>query len=310
MKKLISALISLALTAAYTAPAALAADGAAYTPSMYFRAQKAEGIVVSNDGDAVIFRSDLPEGDITVHASVYVADESLSCWYVHPVWKCASEQVKLEGLVDPVPMVNGQPNLEYAYTELDENGEITSKRHSTIVSTDTNINTMSFTCQVTSKTDRSPMLPYGEKSDSYPLTGFDMHFAAGAPDGEYTVYFLTQAEDYADQRTSNVGMRTSQGSLVVTPEVKPLTVTLTSEVFGDVTGDGKVDSNDASAVLAAYAKTSTGSEHGLSAVKAACGDTDRNGQLNSSDASNILAYYAYLSTSGEDVKTLAQFLNK
>ena len=310
MKKLISTAISLVLTAAYTAPAALAADEVPeYIPSVYFRTNKADGIYPNKDGNVVLFRSDLPENsEIIVNASVYIADELLTCWYVHPVWKCASEHVILDGLVDPLPMKDGEPNLEYAYAEKDENGELISKLYGTLISRDERYNTLSFTSQIISLMNRAPMVPYGEKSDSYPLTSFDIHIAADAPDDVYEVYFLAKAEDYADQRTTQVGMRTEEASVIAAPEMTPLKVTLTSTVFGDVTGDGKVDSNDASAVLAAYSKVSTGAEHGLTDVQAACGDTDRDGQLSSKDASAILSYYAYLSTSGEDVKTLAEFL--
>ncbi len=310
MKKIISTAISLVLTAAYTAPAVLAADETPeYIPSMYFRANESDGIAPGKDGNVVLFRSDQPENsEIVVNASVFIADESLTCWYVHPVWKCASGHVVLDGLVDPVPMQDGVPNLEYAYAEKDENGELTSKLYGTLVSRDERYNTLSFTSQVVSKTNRAPMVPYGEKSDSYPLTSFDMHIAADAPDGVYEVYFLAQAEDYEDQRTTQVGMRNADGSVIAAPEMTPLKVTLTSALFGDVNGDKKVDSNDASAVLAAYSKVSTGAEHGLSDVQAACGDTDRDGQLSSKDASAILSYYTYLSTNGEDVKTLAEFL--
>jgi len=307
MKKLISSVISLSLAACAAAPTAFAADSD-YVPTMYFRSNAARCISSCPDGSAVVFRSELGESsNISVNASVYIDDESLTCWNVHPVWKCASEHVKLENLVDPLPMSDDAPNIAYAYAETDENGEFTHIRHSTILNTDTKYNTMSFTVQVSSYTDRSAMKTYGEKSDSYPLTSFDAVIDKDAPEGEYTVYFLTDHEDYPDQRLADLAMRTEEGSLVKTPVTKPMTITVTDRKFGDINGDGRVDSNDASAALVAYSKSSTGEEHGLSDLEFASGDSNKNGQVNSSDASNILAYYSYLSTTEEAVN-FTQFL--
>lgn len=308
MKKLISSIISLSIAACAALPTAVAADSD-YVPTLYFRSNAAKCVSVCPSGNAVVFRSELGvSSDISVNASVYIDDESLSCWNVHPVWKCASGYARLENLVDPLPMSDDAPNIAYAYAETDENGKFIHIRHATILSADTELNTMSFTAQVSSYTDRSAMKPYGEKSDSYPLTSFDLSISEGAPEGEYTVYFLTEPEDYPDQRVSDVAMRTEEGSLVKAPAAKPLTVTVTDRRFGDVNGDSKVDSNDASAVLVAYSKSSTGGEHGLSDVEFACGDTDKNGLVTSSDASNILAYYSYLSTTDEEAVNFTEFL--
>lgn len=307
MKKLISALLSLSVLTAASA-ANVFADYTGYVPTLYFRANSSEGVKVYNDGNAAIFRSELAEnGNAVVNASVYIDDESLSCWNVHPVWKCNSEYAILENLIDPLPMSDDAPNIAYAYAELNSEGGFDHIRHSTILSSDSEYNTMSFMCQVSSMTDRSAMKPYGEKSDSYPLTWFDVNISEDAPSADYTVYFLVEHEDYADQRMADVAMRTDAGSVVVTPEIRPLTITVTDRRFGDVTGDGKVDANDASAILVAYSLSSTGRDHGLTNEALRCGDTDLNSQLNSADASNVLAYYSYLSTSTES-KTLTQFM--
>ena len=307
MKKLISALISLTITAGAAAPSVLAADSD-YTPTMYFRAQESDSVKAYADGNAAIFRSELDAPtELRVNAALYIDDESLTCWVVHPVWKCASKYAKLENLVDPLPMSDDAPNIAYAYAETNENGEFVHKRHGTILSTDTECNTMSYTIEITSRNDRSPLTPYGEKSDSYPMTWFDLNIAKDAPADDYTVYFLTEHEDYPDQRLADIAMRLPDASYVKTPITKPMTVTVTDRKFGDVTGDGKVDANDSSAILVAYSKSSTGQEHGLTNEAFRCGDTDLNAQLTSSDASNILAYYSFLSTSEEE-KTLTQFM--
>ena len=308
MKKLISAIAALTISTCAAAPTVLAAD-ADYVPTMYFRANESDGVKAYSDGNAAIFRSELGDAEnVVVKASVYIADESLSCWYVHPVWKCASEYAKLENLGDPLPMSDTDPNVAYAYAETDENGEFVHIRHGTLLNTNIKYNTMAFTCQVTSREDRSEMKPYGEKSDSYPLTWFDVNMSMEAPAADYTVYFLTEHEDYADERLVDIAMRTEEGSIVKTPITQPMTITVTDRKFGDVNGDDKVDANDASAILVAYSKSSTGQEHGLTNEAYRCGDSDLNSRLTSADASNILAYYSFLSTSSEK-KTLTQFMN-
>ena len=76
--------------------------------------------------------------------------------------------------------------------------------------------------------------------------------------------------------------------------------------FGDPNGDGKIDAKDASFVLEAYAKLSTGSEDVLTAAQSTAADVKTDGNVDAKDASAILAYYAYLSTGG--TYTLAVYL--
>ena len=77
---------------------------------------------------------------------------------------------------------------------------------------------------------------------------------------------------------------------------------------GDVNSDGFIDSNDASAILAAYTKMSSNKESGLTYEQAQSSDVNDDGHIDSVDASNILAYYAYISTNG--TLTIDSFLKK
>lgn len=70
--------------------------------------------------------------------------------------------------------------------------------------------------------------------------------------------------------------------------------------MGDVNGDGKVDSSDASAVLAEYSRLSTNSEHTFTKEQIIAGDLNSDGRNDSSDASKILGYYTMVSTGGND----------
>ena len=66
--------------------------------------------------------------------------------------------------------------------------------------------------------------------------------------------------------------------------------------LGDVDMDGYIDSSDASAVLLAYSRVSTGKTSGLNELQKKSSDVDGNKIINSSDASVILSYYSNIST--------------
>lgn len=67
-------------------------------------------------------------------------------------------------------------------------------------------------------------------------------------------------------------------------------------IRGDVNSDKRIDSVDASKVLAHYALVSTEQEDNLSAEQLAAADVDKDGEINANDASKILAYYSNVST--------------
>lgn len=78
-------------------------------------------------------------------------------------------------------------------------------------------------------------------------------------------------------------------------------------MFGDPTGDGKVDSKDATFVLVEYALRSTNAEaEPLPTEIEAAADVNRDGLVDARDASAILRYYSYVSTGGTD--TIEAFL--
>ena len=72
--------------------------------------------------------------------------------------------------------------------------------------------------------------------------------------------------------------------------------------------DGKVDAKDASIVLVAYAKVSTGSEDGLTEKQRKAADVNADGKVDAKDASSILAYYALVSTASDDSPTMKEFM--
>lgn len=67
--------------------------------------------------------------------------------------------------------------------------------------------------------------------------------------------------------------------------------------LGDVNGDGRIDSVDASNILASYAVFSTGQASPTS-TEVAASDVNNDGKIDSIDASKVLSFYAYNSSSG------------
>lgn len=65
---------------------------------------------------------------------------------------------------------------------------------------------------------------------------------------------------------------------------------------GDINGDNLIDATDASAVLAEYARASTGTALTFTRKQNIIGDIDMNGIIDATDASRILEIYAELST--------------
>ena len=79
-----------------------------------------------------------------------------------------------------------------------------------------------------------------------------------------------------------------------------------SSSLGDANSDGSIDAKDASFILAAYSKASTGGDDGLTDAQKTAADVNTDGKVDAKDASAILAYYSYLSTGGD--KSLIDFL--
>lgn len=91
---------------------------------------------------------------------------------------------------------------------------------------------------------------------------------------------------------------TTSATTTTTPSTPPIT---TEPVFilGDVNANGSVDSSDASAVLAEYAKIQTGEGTSFTDSQKIAADVNKDGVIDSSDASKILSYYSMISTGKE-----------
>jgi hypothetical protein len=97
---------------------------------------------------------------------------------------------------------------------------------------------------------------------------------------------------------------TEQGTTTtVTTPVQPMDIEL-----GDVNEDYRIDAKDASMVLVAYAKVSTGSEDGLDENQSKAADVNADKKVDAKDASSILAYYALVSTALGDIPSMKEFM--
>ncbi len=69
-------------------------------------------------------------------------------------------------------------------------------------------------------------------------------------------------------------------------------------MLGDVTLDKKVDASDATEILAAYSRISTGEPIGLNDKQKKAAEVIKDGKIDASDATAVLQYYSFLSTGG------------
>lgn len=297
MKKLISAAVSLIMTASLAAPLISSAEGP--ETLFYFTPKESSDITVENDGTVVITRDSLfKNGGLTISADVFFQDESLSCWNVNARWKSSTPFITLDNVLNPIPTSN-DTIMPFAYAQTDEDGNLLTSfktKYGTMASVSSK-NVAIFTCTSQQINGESLTLePYGDKSDDYPLTSFDMIFDKDIPYGEYEISFVGEANAVDDEQTSIAYFRTDSGSVHNEPNMQNLKIRVTGYNLGDVNNDGTIMPLDASLALAAYARKSTGEEYGLTTEEFSAADIDDDQVIMPSDASNILAYYSYLST--------------
>lgn len=111
----------------------------------------------------------------------------------------------------------------------------------------------------------------------------DYHFKAREPTISWTekhgVYTINVAFPAAPEMWANTSANP--------------TPTPTDYVFPDVNGDGKINSNDASMILAAYSATATGEDPGLTPEQLDACDANRDGKIDSKDASIVMEFYSF-----------------
>lgn len=310
MKKTLS-IISAAILTASCLP--LIAANAADTPvSFYMKAAQSDKYELVSDDTAIYIPSEKLTEDVTVTASIYFADTQNGAWSVSPKWNSDSEYIKITKVNNPLDT----PDKPFAYSVKGEDGTLSTIGIGYDYSVNTKYNSCNFTCR---SENGKALVPYGEKSDSYPLITFDFTIDADTPNGTYKIFF-TQDED----NCTRCAMDANNGNKIYKfpndpPKVTDLTINIGERDdtdisadcnIGDINLDGMVNSSDASLALAEYAAMSTGGKTTLTAQQAFNGDVNFDCSINSTDASDILAYYGYASTSSETPKSFLEYFNR
>ena len=122
--------------------------------------------------------------------------------------------------------------------------------------------------------------------------------SANTTEGTSTSTETTASTTQTTAETSSETIATTTGTEPVTPD----------DDLGDVNEDGRVDAKDASCVLIAYAKLSTGEEDGLTEKQRRVADVNGDGKVDAKDASAILAFYSFLQTGGSG--TMKEYMAK
>lgn len=104
-------------------------------------------------------------------------------------------------------------------------------------------------------------------------------------------YFEGSSEAYTGYLNNNLLSLTGDNGI---------TIYFARHIPGDPNSDGSVDAKDASFILSAYARSSTGGSASLSELQTAAADVLTDGAVDARDASLILSYYSYVSTGGTD----------
>ena len=292
MKKIVSAMLS-GIVLASAAPFAAAADDSIPDNCMYLRPHDSTEINIDSNGTIVLDRAALKKLNYTLPTDVFFHDEEASCWYVLAQVKSGNNFIKLDNIVDPLPTKGDK--LPYAYAIADENGNLVSGDYATSATINKEYNYASFTCKYYNLNGNvESLVPYGEKTDSYPLTTVDAKFNMNIPYGEYNIYLLTEPVDFEDQRVCKINSIKEMKEVV--PEVRDMKIRIEGANLGDIDNNGSINSIDASLALAAYSAEATGQPHGLNDTQFEAGDIDKNGKISSTDASDILQYYSYVAT--------------
>lgn len=313
MKKLIS-LVASAVLAAAPLVSSFAHAEADYLPLLYIKAQSDYN--VNSDGDVIISRKDIAasEDGLTVKMDVFIEDDALNIWSIRANWKSASSYIKLNKMYDPL-----EPGdyTEYAYAETDNDGNLIHSKNDTWVSVDNECNTMNFTCvtgmNLSIAGDKSPLLPYGEKSDDYPLLSFDLIVDPAAPAGKYEIYFLREAEDYPDQHYAKVHTVAKDGKPATDfiPRTQGINVIITDDdefILGDINFDSVVNADDASLALKEYASLQATGNTTLTALETKAADVNADGAVNADDASLILKFYSHQQSVANPLPTIEEWI--
>lgn len=299
MKKSLSLLSAAVLTASCLPFADTNANATAAAASFYMKVPVSDAYEL--DAETNFIKIDSLDEDITVTANIFFSNPTNSAWSVSPKWKSTDDEyVTITKVNNPFDT----PTEPFAYSVKGADGKLSVEGMTSDYSVHSKYNSCNFTVR---SQDGMALTPYGSTSDAYPLISFEFTIDAGTPDGLYMIYFTEDADN-----STRCAMDATQNHMIYSfpdcpPDVSGLTIRIgeptppsmgtgDNYLLGDVNEDGKVDSADASLVLAEYGLIQTGGTLTFTGKQKKAADVNKDGKSDSSDASKILEYYGAIST--------------
>lgn len=299
MKKSLSLLSAAVLTASCLPFADTNANATAAAASFYMKVPVSDAYEL--DAETNFIQIDSLDEDITVTANIFFSNPTNSAWSVSPKWKSTDDEyVTITKVNNPFDT----PTEPFAYSVKGADGKLSVEGMTSDYSVHSKYNSCNFTVR---SQDGMALTPYGSTSDAYPLISFEFTIDADTPDGLYKIYFTEDADN-----STRCAMDATQNHMIYSfpdcpPDVSGLTIRIGEPtppsmgtgddyLLGDVNEDGKVDSADASLVLAEYGLIQTGGTLTFTGKQKKAADVNKDGKSDSSDASKILEYYGAIST--------------
>lgn len=299
MKKSLSLLSAAVLTASCLPFADTNANATAAAASFYMKVPVSDAYEL--DAETNFIKIDSLDEDITVTANIFFSNPTNSAWSVSPKWKSTDDEyVTITKVNNPFDT----PTEPFAYSVKGADGKLSVEGMTSDYSVHSKYNSCNFSVR---SQDGMALTPYGSTSDAYPLISFEFTIDADTPDGLYKIYFTEDADN-----STRCAMDATQNHMIYSfpdcpPDVSGLTIRIGEPtppsmgtgddyLLGDVNEDGKVDSADASLVLAEYGLIQTGGTLTFTGKQKKAADVNKDGKSDSSDASKILEYYGAIST--------------
>lgn len=272
-----------------------------YQPSFYFKPIETDVAQVLNNGTVYVNNSLLTGENNSFNAEVYIDDDQKLAGHIIVKWKCDSEYIALDNLQDPITWCGTSP-----YSDFTTPNSIAVTAHPEL-----NKHFVSYSLGMSTE----PFKLTSENSDDYPLAGFSAVIDNETPAGRYAVEFMSgesgaQCEvvyKYNDEAKS------FKGFLPAGDYAKPMNISVSDRMLGDIDNNDIIDGTDVTQVLWAYTQLSSSTEiveSGLTVEQEIAADIDADGIITGSDATLLLMYYTYLSsgTSANDISIYDYFL--
>ncbi len=326
MKKIISLTAAVISGVVFASSTFVNAEETNYTPSCSFKiipSTYTDNYNMITDNIVHISPEDAKNG-VKLVSTVIIKDEKKLIYTTSIKWQSSDPNVKLSKLYSSKNPITDSPitfltsdgrsfttySAPFTYAVINGDSEMQLQYNYTSV-VDENANAMSVTYEHITANPK-PFETLGATTDEFPFAIFDIEIAPGTPEGVYSVYFNTPKNTSGEFRDYCNGM-------CVDPETddfyefyadcSDLTIYVGDHVFGDVNNDKSVDAIDASRILEAYSRTSTGRSSTFNAYQNYCGDVNKDKAVDSVDASLVLNYYSKFST-GATTLSIEDYLGK